>query len=142
MNPIANYMSILEIIFALNALTYFCSIEPRRRGELLELYRQFRLKIPDFNRRDREAVRGYFILVHYGAALLLLTTLSFIFAAIAIGLMLYGAVDPTAMVDSVFMVPGMLVMLTLVPFGSIWVTLFCKTQFEHYLSEIEQGIVG
>lgn len=137
MNPIANYASVLEIIFALNAMTYFFSIEPRRRGELLGLYREFQRHVPDFNRRDHEAIRGYFILAHYGAALFFLTAFSLLFTVTSVGLMLFGAVNPEAAVSSKVMVPSMLIMLTLVPFGSIWLTLVCKTQFQDYLSAIE-----
>jgi hypothetical protein len=136
-NPIANYASVLEIIFALNAMTYFFSIEPRRRGELLGLYREFQRHVPDFNRRDDEAIRGYFILAHYGAALFFLTAFSLLFTVTSVGLMLFGAVNPEAAVSSKVMVPSMLIMLTLVPFGSIWLTLVCKAQFQDYLSKIE-----
>lgn len=136
MSPIANYSSVLEIVFALNALTYFYSIEPRRRGELLGLFRKFQMHIPDFSRRDREAIRGYVILAHYGVAHFLLTALSLLFAAVSVGLMLYGAAEPGVVVDSVWMVPGVLLMLTLVPFGSIWLTFVCRNQFESYLSGI------
>lgn len=73
MNPIANYASVLEVVFALNAVTYFYSIEPRRRGELLALFREFQRHIPDFSRRDRDAIRGYVILANYGVAHFLLT---------------------------------------------------------------------
>lgn len=134
MSPIANYASVLEIVFALNAMTYFFSIEPRRRGELLGLFRDFQQQIPDFSRRDREAIRGYVILAHYGVAHFFLTAFSLLFAMGSVGLMLYGAVDAEAMVDNTWMIPGVLVMLTLVPFGSIWLTFVCKTQFQNYLS--------
>jgi hypothetical protein len=135
-NPIMNYASVLEIVFALNAMTYFYSIEPRRRGELLGLFREFQQQIPDFSRRDREAIRGYVILAHYGVAHFCLTAFSLLFAIISVGLMLYGAVDPGVMVSSKLMVPGVLVMLTLVPFGSLWLTFVCRTQFQNYLSGI------
>jgi len=134
MSPIANYASVLEIVFALNAVTYFFSIEPRRRGELLGLFREFKQHIPDFSRRDREAIRGYIILAHYGVAHFLLTVFSLLFAAISIGLMLYGAAAPEAAVNNMWIVPGVLIMLTLVPFGSIWLTFVCRNQFQSYLS--------
>lgn len=139
MSLVANYTSVLEIVFALNALTYFFSIEPKRRGELLGLFREFQAHIPDFSRRDREAIRGYVILAHYGVAHFLLTAFSLLFAAISVGLMLYGAAVPSVLVDSVWMVLGVLLMLTLVPFGSIWLTFVCRNQFESYLSTISDN---
>ncbi len=81
MNPIVNYNSVLEIVFALNAMTYLFSIEPRRRGELLGLFLEFRKRVPDFDRTDRQMIRGYVILAHYGAAHLTVTLLSLLFAA-------------------------------------------------------------
>ena len=137
MSQVSNYASVLEIVFALNAMTYFFSIEPRRRGELLGLFREFQQHIPDFTRRDREAIRGYVFLAHYGLAHFILTTFSLIFSLVSVGLMLYGAVEPEALVDSKWMVPGVLVMLTLVPFGSIWLTFVCRTQFHNYLSGMQ-----
>lgn len=137
MSPIANYASVLEIVFALNAMTYFFSIEPRRRGELLGLYREFQQHIPDFGRRDRQAIRGYAILAHYGVAHFFLSAFSLLFAAISIGLMLYGAANPNAVVVSKWMILGILVMLTLVPFGSVWVILVCRSQFQTYLSSMD-----
>lgn len=137
MSQVSNYASVLEIAFALNAMTYFFSIEPRRRGELLGLFREFQQHIPDFTRRDREAIRGYMFLAHYGLAHFILTTFSLIFSMFLVGLLLYGAVEPEALVDSKWMVSGVLVMLTLVPFGSIWLTFVCKTQFHNYLSGMQ-----
>ena len=137
MSPVSNYASVLEIVFALNAMTYFFSIEPRRRGELLGLFREFQQHIPDFTRRDREAIRGYVFLAHYGLAHFILTTFSLIFSMVSVGLMLYGAVEPLAVVDSKWMVSGLLLMLTLVPFGSIWLTFVCRTQFNNYLSGMQ-----
>lgn len=134
MNPITNYNSILEIVFALNAMTYLFSIEPRRRSELLGLFQQFKQKVPDFDRTDRQSIKGYIILAHYGTAHLALSIFSLSFAVTAVGLMLYGAVEPTTMVPTRWMVPGVIVMLTLVPFGSIWLTFACKTQFEKYIA--------
>lgn len=139
MNPITNYNSALEIVFALNAMTYLFSIEPRRRGELLGLFNEFRKRIPEFDRTDRESIRGYLILAHYGGAHLSLTIFSMLFAIIAVGFMLYGAAVPAAMVSTKWMVPGVIAMLTIVPFGSIWLTFVCKTQFEKYLSEFSNG---
>lgn len=139
MNPIANYASVLEIVFALNAMTYFFSIEPRRRGELLGLFREFQKHIPDFSRRDREAIKGYVILAHYGVAHFFLTAFSLLFAAVSVGLMLYGAANPDAMVASRWMIPGVLVMLTFVPFGSIWLILVCRAQFQGYLSSMRDN---
>ena len=136
MIPIINYTSVLEIVFALNAVTYFYSIEPRRRGELLGLFQKFQQQIPDFSRRDREAIRGYVILAHYGIAHFFLTAFSLLFSMVSVGLMLYGAADPGVMVSNKLMVPCVLVMLTLVPFGSMWLTFVCKTQFQNYLSSI------
>ena len=137
MSPVSNYASVLEIVFALNAMTYFFSIEPRRRGELLGLFREFQQHIPDFTRRDREAIRGYVFLAHYGVAHFILTTFSLTFSMVSVGMMLYGAVEPEAMVDNKWMVTGVLVMLTLVPFGSIWLTFVCRTQFHNYLSGMQ-----
>ena len=137
MSLVSNYASVLEIVFALNAMTYFFSIEPRRRGELLGLFREFQQHIPDFTRRDREAIRGYVFLAHYGMAHFILTTFSLIFSAVSVGLMLYGAVEPEAMVVNKWMVPGVLVMLTLVPCGSLWLTFVCRTQFHNYLSGMQ-----
>ena len=134
MNPIVNYNSVLEIVFALNAMTYLFSIEPRRRGELLGLFREFRQRVPDFDRKDRNAIRGYIILAHYGVAHLTLSVFSLLFAMASVGIMLYGATQPTAMVATQWMVPGVIAMLTLVPFGSIWLTFVCRTQFEKYIA--------
>lgn len=136
MSPIANYASVLEVVFALNAMTYFFSIEPARRGELLNLYNSFREQMPDFSRRDREAIRGYVFLAHYGAAHFLISAFSLVFSMISIGLMLYGAVNPTAVAGNTLMVSSILIMLTLVPFGSLWLTFVCKLQFEKYLTNI------
>ena len=137
MSPIANYGSVLEIVFVLNAMTYFFSIEPRRRGELLGLFREFQKRIPDFSRRDREAIRGYVFLAHYGVAHFFLSMFSLLFSAISVGLMLYGAASPEALVASKWMIPGILVMLTFVPFGSIWLILVCRNRFQVYLSSME-----
>ena len=134
MNPITNYNSILEIIFALNAMTYLFSIEPRRRGELLGLFQEFKKRVPVFDRRDRKTIRGYMILAHYGAAHLTLTVLSLLFTLIAAGFMIYGAAEPGAAVPTRWMVPGVLAMLTLVPFGSVWLTFVCRSQFEKYIA--------
>jgi hypothetical protein len=133
-NPIANYNSVLEIVFALNAMTYLYSIEPRRRSELLGLFQEFKQKVPNFGSTDRHAIKGYIILAHYGTAFLALSIFSLLFALISVGLMLYGAADPTAVVPTRWMVPGVLAMLTLVPFGSIWLTFGCRTQFEKYIA--------
>ena len=134
MNPITNFNSILEIVFALNAMTYLFSIEPRRRSEMLGLFSEFKQRVPDFNRRDRQSIKGYVILAHYGSAHLALSIFSLLFALTAVGLMLYGAVDPTAMVPTRWMVAGIIAMLTVVPFGSIWLTFVCRTQFEKYIA--------
>jgi hypothetical protein len=133
-NPITNFNSILEVVFALNAMTYLFSIEPRRRSEMLGLFNAFKQKVPDFNRRDRQAIKGYVILAHYGSAHLTLTVSSLLFALTAVGLMLYGAVDPAATLPNRWIVPGIIAMLTLVPFGSIWLTFVCRTQFESYIA--------
>lgn len=134
MNPIANYNSVLELVFALNAMTYFFSIEPRRRGELMGLFHEFKRLVPEFDRKDRNAIRGYIILAHYGAGHLTLTVLSLLFALVAVGFMLYGAAEPTATVPTVWMVPGVIAMLLLVPFGSIWLSFVCRVQFERYIA--------
>jgi hypothetical protein len=141
-NPIANYASVLEVVFALNAITYFFSIEPRRRGELLGLFEEFKCYVPDFTRRDREALKGYFFLVHYGVAFFTITSLSLLFSLVAVGLMLYGAVNPQANVSSTWMVPAVLAMLTLVPVGSFFLSFVCKTQFQKYLSGIKPGEIA
>jgi len=135
MNLISNYNSVLEIVFALNAMTYLFSIEPRRRGELLGLFREFKQRVPNFNRTDRNAIKGYMILAHYGAAHLALTVFSLLFALVAVGLILYGAAQPAATVPIRWMVLGVIAMLTVVPFGSIWLTFVCRTQFEKYMAE-------
>lgn len=135
MNPIANYNSILEIVFALNAMTYLFSIEPRRRGELMGLFDDFKKLVPEFDRNDRKAVRGLMILAHYGVVHLFLTIFSFLFALVAVGFLLYGAAEPTAKVQTQWMVPGVIAMLTIIPFGSIWLTFVCRTQFERYIAE-------
>ena len=137
MSPITNYGSVLEIVFVLNAMTYFFSIEPRRRGELLGLYREFQKYIPDFSRRDREAIRGYVFLAHYGVAHFFLSMFSLLFSTISVGLMLYGAASPEALVAAKWMIPGILVMLTFVPFGSVWLILVCRNRFQVYLSSME-----
>ncbi len=134
MNPIANYNSALEIVFALNAMTYLFSIEPRRRGELLGLFSEFKKRVPEFDSSDMQSVRGHMILAHYGAAHFSLTIFSLLFAMIAIGFILYGAAEPAALVPAQWMVPAVIAMLTVVPFGSIWLTFVCKTQFEKYLA--------
>jgi hypothetical protein len=133
-NPIANYNSALEIVFALNAMTYLFSIEPRRRGELLGLFSEFKKRVPEFNSSDMQSVRGHIILAHYGVAHLSLTIFSLLFATIAVGFILYGAAEPAALVSTQWMVPAVIAMLTVVPFGSIWLTFVCKTQFEKYLA--------
>ncbi len=133
MNPIANYNSVLEIVFALNAMTYLFSIEPRRRGELLGLFSEFKKRVPKFDRRNMQSVRGHIILAHYGVAHLSLSIFSLLFATIAVGVILYGAAEPAALVPAQWMVPAVIAMLTVVPFGSIWLTFVCKTQFEKYL---------
>jgi hypothetical protein len=133
-NPIVNYNSVLEIVFALNAMTYLFSIEPRRRGELLGLFLEFRKRVPHFDKTDRQMIRGYVILAHYGAAHLSVTLLSLLFAVFSVGLMLYGAAEPSASVPTRWMVPGVVAMLTLVPFGSVWLTFVCRTQFEKYIA--------
>jgi hypothetical protein len=134
MNPIANYNSALEIVFALNAMTYLFSIEPRRRGELLGLFTEFKKRVPEFDRSDLQSIRGHIILAHYGVAHLSLTIFSLLFATIAVALILYGAAAPAVLVSTQWMVPAVLAMLTVVPFGSIWLTFVCKTQFERYLA--------
>jgi hypothetical protein len=133
-NLISNYSSALEIVFALNAMTYLFSIEPRRRGELLGLFSEFKKRVPDFDRTNMNAIRGHIILVHYGVAHLSVTIFSLLFTMIAVGFILYGAAEPAAMVPTQWMVPGVIAMLTVVPFGSIWLTFVCKTQFEKYLA--------
>ena len=135
MNPIANYNSALEIVFALNAITYLFAIEPHRRGELLGLFSEFKKRVPEFDATDRNVVRGHIILAHYGVAHLSLIIFSLTFAIIAVGFILYGAAEPTALVATRWMVPGIIAMLTVVPFGSIWLTFVCKAQFEKYLAE-------
>jgi hypothetical protein len=135
MNPLTNYNSVLEIVFALNAMTYLFSIEPRRRGELLGLFGKFRERVPDFDRTDRNTIRGYLILAHYGTVHLVVTTSSLVFALAAAGLMLYAAAQPTSLVETQWMVPAVIVMLTLVPFGSIWLTFVCRSRFEQYIAE-------
>lgn len=137
MNPVANYASVLEIVFALNAMTYFFSVEPRRRGELLGLFEEFQRYIPDFSRRDRQALRGYIFLAHYGVAHFTLTCVSLLFSLVSVGLMLYGAAQPDVTVPTVWMVPAVILMLTVVPLGSIWLTFVCKGQFQRYLSDME-----
>lgn len=82
-----------------------------------------------------KAIKGHLILAHYGAAHLLLTIFSLLFAVIAVGFILYGAAEPAALVPAKWMVPGIIAMLTVVPFGSIWLTFVCKSQFEKYLAE-------
>ena len=134
MNPIANYNSALEIVFALNAITYLFAIEPRRRGELLGLFSEFKKRVPEFDRGDMQSVRGHIILAHYGFAHLSLSIFSLLFATVAVGLILYGAAEPTVLVPTQWMVPAVIVMLTVVPFGSIWLTFVCKAQFEKYLA--------
>ena len=133
MNPIANYNSALEIVFALNAMTYLFSIEPGRRGELLGLFSEFKKRVPEFNRNDMNSVRGHMILLHYGVAHLSLTIFSLLFATIAVAFILYGAAEPATLVPTRWMVPGVIAMVTVVPFGSIWLTFICKTQFDRYL---------
>jgi hypothetical protein len=135
MNPIANYNSALEIVFALNAMTYLFSIEPRRRGELLGLFGEFKNRVPEFDRSDMQSVRGHIILAHYGVAHLSLTIFSLLFATISVGFILYGASEPAVLVSTRWMIPAIVAMLTMVPFGSIWLTFVCKTQFEKYLAE-------
>ena len=135
MNPITNYNSILEIVFALNAMTYLFSIEPRRRGELMGLFLDFKKRVPEFDTDDRNAIRGYMFLAHYGAVYLALTFFSLLFAMISVGFMLYGAAEPMANVPTQWMVPGVIAMLTIIPFGSIWLTFVCRTQFEKYIAE-------
>jgi hypothetical protein len=135
MNPIANYNSVLEIVFALNAMTYLFSIEPRRRGELLGLFREFKKRVPDFDRTDKNTIRGYLILAHYGTVHLVVTASSLVFALAAVGLMLYAAAQPNALVETQWMVPAVIVMLTLVPFGSIWLSFVCRIRFEKYIAE-------
>jgi hypothetical protein len=134
MNPIANYNSALEIVFALNAMTYLFSIEPSRRGELLGLFNEFKQRVPEFDSSNMHSVRGHLILAHYGAAHLSLSIFSLLFATIAVGFILYGAAEPAVLVPTRWMVPGVTAMLTVVPFGSIWLTFVCKTQFEKYLA--------
>ena len=85
MNPIANYNWALEIVFALNAMTYLFSIEPRLRGELLGLFSDFNKQVPEFDRRGMQSVRGHVILAHYGAAHLSLTVFPLLFTTIAVG---------------------------------------------------------
>ncbi len=136
MSPLANYASVLEIVFALNALTYFYSIEPKRRGEMLGLYQEFRTHIPDFSRRDREARRGYLILAHYGTVHFFVTFFSLVFSVTSLGLMLYSAMDSDLLVPARLMVPGMIIMLVLVPLGSVWLGIICRGQFKKYLMNL------
>ena len=68
MNPIANYNSALEIVFALNAMTYLFSIEPSRRGELLGLFNEFKTRVPEFDGSNMHSVRGRAFLFENGGA--------------------------------------------------------------------------
>jgi hypothetical protein len=136
LNPLSNYNSILEIIFALNAMTYLFSIEPQRRGELLSLFREFKKHAPRFDHTDKKSVTGYVILAHYGAAHLAVSIASLVFTVTSAGLMLWSAADPSIEVPTRWMVPAMIFMLTMVPLGSIWLTFVCKTQFQKYIAEI------
>ena len=138
MNPIANYNSALEIVFALNAMTYLFSIEPRQRGELLALFREFKQHVPNFDSTDKHSIKGYLILAHYGAAHLAITVFSLLFAFVAVGLILYGAAEPTTSVPTRWMVPGVIAMVTMVPFSSVWLTFVCRTQFEKYIAGFSQ----
>ncbi|MEM8497475.1 MAG: hypothetical protein AAF542_05580 [Pseudomonadota bacterium] len=137
MNPIANFNSALEIVFALNAMTFIFSIEPERRRELLSLFTKFKDKVPQLDRNDVNFIRGHMILAHYGMAHLSLTFLSLLFAATSIALLLYGGAQPEVQVSTQWMVLGVIAMVTITPFSSIWLTFVCKTQFEKYLSQFE-----
>jgi hypothetical protein len=75
------------------------------------------------------------ILAHYGTVHLVVTASSLVFAMTAVGLMLYAAAQPTALVETQWMVPGVIAMLTLVPFGSIWLSFVCRIRFEEYIAE-------
>ncbi|MFK8021799.1 MAG: hypothetical protein AB8B86_18700 [Pseudomonadales bacterium] len=136
MNVISNYNSALEIVFALNAMTFVFSIEPERRGELLGLFNEFKKRVPEFNKNDLSSVKGQMILLHYGIAHLSLSLFSLLFSATSIAFILYGAAVPSAEVASEWMVPAVIAMVTLTPFGSIWLTFVCKTQYEKYLAEL------